>query len=160
MQLVIADTSPVNYLILIGQIDVLPVLFDHVILPAAVRDELNAPKAPAAVQRWIAASPAWILVRTATGPISDPAIRELDCGESDALTLAIELHADLLLVDDREAVAVARDKGLRVAGTLTVLAMAAQKGLLNLRDAVDRLKLTSFHYRQEFIDRFLADQGF
>ncbi|HEX4135343.1 MAG TPA: DUF3368 domain-containing protein [Bryobacteraceae bacterium] len=65
-----------------------------------------------------------------------------------------------LLVDDREAVAVARDKGLRVAGTLTVLAMAAQKGLLDLIDAIDRLKRTSFHYRQELIDRFLADQGY
>lgn len=54
-----------------------------------------------------------------------------------------------LLVDDREAVAVARDKGLRVACTLTVLAMAAQKGLLDLIDGIDRLKRTSFHYRQE-----------
>ena len=40
MQLVVADTGPINYLVLIGRVDILPVLFEHVILPAAVRNEL------------------------------------------------------------------------------------------------------------------------
>ena len=46
MQLVIAETSPINYLILIGHIDILPVLFQKVILPAVIRDELSHKKAP------------------------------------------------------------------------------------------------------------------
>ncbi|HZL56025.1 MAG TPA: hypothetical protein VFC21_03025 [Bryobacteraceae bacterium] len=58
MRLVIADTSPINYLLLIGYIHILPALFDRVILPALVRDELNHPKAPLAVRNWIAAPPA------------------------------------------------------------------------------------------------------
>ena len=42
MQLVIADTGPINYLILIGHIDILPALFEQVILPSTVKDELTA----------------------------------------------------------------------------------------------------------------------
>ncbi len=57
MQLVIADTGPVNYLILIGHIDILPALFHQVILPSAVLDELNETRTPASVRDWIAAPP-------------------------------------------------------------------------------------------------------
>ena len=60
MRLVIADTSPINYLLLIGHIDILPALFDKVILPAAVRDELKHPKAPLVVRNWVAAPPPWV----------------------------------------------------------------------------------------------------
>jgi hypothetical protein len=54
--------------------------------------------------------------------------------------LPFELHADLLLMDDREGVIAARRRGFRVAGTLPVLSMAARRGLLNLADAFERLK--------------------
>ena len=66
MPIVVADTGPINYLILIGHIDVLPVLFEKVILPSAVRGELTEPHAPVAVQNWIAAAPGWLEVRQAT----------------------------------------------------------------------------------------------
>jgi predicted nucleic acid-binding protein len=59
-RLVIADTSPINYLLLIGHIDILPALFETVILPAAVREELKHPKAPAVVKNWIALPPVWV----------------------------------------------------------------------------------------------------
>lgn len=54
MRLVIADTGPVNYLVLIGQIDVLPELFERIILPVGVKDELADPDAPETVRNWIA----------------------------------------------------------------------------------------------------------
>jgi hypothetical protein len=60
VRLVIADTSPINYLLLIGYIDILPMLFEKVILPAMVRDELSHPKAPPAVRNWIATPPVWV----------------------------------------------------------------------------------------------------
>lgn len=62
---------------------------------------------------------------------------KLDPGEKHAIALALELHADLLLMDDRDGVEIARRKGFRVAGTLIVLAMAAQHGLLNLMEAFE-----------------------
>jgi predicted nucleic acid-binding protein len=78
----------------------------------------------------------------------------LDRGERAAITLATELNADLLLIDYRDGVAVARERGFRVAGTLAVLAMAAERELPDLVQAVDHLKKTNFRYRQDLIDRF------
>jgi len=156
VQLVIADTGPINYLILIGHIDILPALFQKVILPAVVRDELKHQKAPAAVQQWIANPPAWAEVHP-TPHAHDPAMEKLDAGEEDAIALAIELHADLILMDDRDGILVARSKGFRVSGTLGILSMAAAHGLLGLAEAFDRIKRTSFYCRQEVVDQFLAD---
>lgn len=155
---VVADTSPVNYLILIGHVAVLPVLFGKVILPAVVRDELARPKAPLMVRDWIANPPEWLEVRPAAQG-GDLALADLDDGERAAILLAMELHADLLLIDERRAAKTARSRGFRVAGTLAILGMAARRDLLSLADAVDLLKRTNFHYSQEILDQFLAEQS-
>ena len=68
MQLVIADTGPVNYLILIGQIDLLPRLFQRVILPTAVKEELDDIGAPVAVRAWIGSHPAWLEIMETPSP--------------------------------------------------------------------------------------------
>jgi predicted nucleic acid-binding protein len=154
--LVIADTGPINYLILIGHIDALPALFEKVILPAAVRDELRHRKAPPAVQNWIADPPSWAEGHQSVH-VHDPSMETLDAGEEDAIGLAVELHADLILMDDRDGALIARSKGFRVAGTLGILSMAAERGLVNLAEAFERIKLTSFHYQQEIMDQLLAD---
>jgi predicted nucleic acid-binding protein len=156
VQLVIADTSPINYLLLIGNIDILPSLFGRVILPAAVWDELKHPKAPPVVRSWVAAPPAWVEVRPSR-PLRDASLAALDLGEGAAIALAIEIHADLLLMDDEEGVIAARIKGLDVTGTLGVLSQAAQRNLLNLAEAFDRLKRTNFRFRQEIMDKFLNE---
>ena len=156
MQLVIADTGPINYLILTGDIDVLPVLFDRVILPSVIRDELKHRKAPPAVQRWIADPPLWAEVHQ-TSNAYDAFMEELDAGEEDAIALAVELRADLILMDDRDGVRVARSKGFRVAGTLAILTMAADRRLFNLAEAFGRIKQTNFHYQQETMDLLLAE---
>lgn len=64
--LVIADTGPVNYLLLVGHIDILPALFGNVILPSVVRDELTDPGTPLAVRNWSAHPPPWVDVRLTT----------------------------------------------------------------------------------------------
>lgn len=150
-----ADTGPINYLILIGHIEILPALFETVILPSIVRDELSHPKAPPLVRSWIAQPEAWLTIHRSKGSVDDEAIKKLDAGESDAIILALELHADLLLMDDREGVAVALRKGFRVAGTLGILRMGSDRGLLDLGDAFERLKRTNFRCRQEVFDQFL-----
>jgi predicted nucleic acid-binding protein len=83
----------------------------------------------------------------------------LDQGERAAIALAVEINADLLLMDDREGVAVARSKGFSVTGTLGVLNLAARRGLVNLADSFARLKRTNFRYRQEIMDAILAEQA-
>ena len=159
MLLVVADTSPINYLLLIGHIEILPALFRNVILPSVVRDELTKPNAPLPVRNWIANPPFWVDVREMAGTFPDASLKRLDAGEEAAIILAMELHADLLLMDDREGMIAARRRGFRVAGTLAVLSMAARRDLLNLADAFERLKGTSFHYRQEIMDRFLDESS-
>jgi predicted nucleic acid-binding protein len=158
VRLIIADTSPINYLLLIGHIDLLPSLFSRVILPAVVRDELGHPKAPPVVQDWIANPPEWVDIRQSPAThIQDIALAGLDAGEEDAIALALELHADLLLMDDEEGATAARAKGLEVTGTLGILRLAAQRRLLNLAEAFDRIKRTNFRYRQDTMAALLME---
>ena len=141
MRLVIADTGPINYLIQIGHIELLSHVSERVALPSAVQIELSDARAPLSVRRWIAEIPAWLEVHDTTGL---PQISGLDAGETAAIALAKFLHADLLLIDEREGVHRAKREGLRVTGTLGVLDLAAQRGLLDLGSAFTRLRSTSF----------------
>src|ERR1043166_1951746 len=111
VRLVIADTSPINYLILIGHIDLLPRLFERVVPPRDVQPELPSPVAPPPVQRWMAKLPLWLEVfdMQAIVPIDG-----LHKGEAAAIALAEFLHADLLLIDERQGFRVAKSRGLRV----------------------------------------------
>jgi predicted nucleic acid-binding protein len=68
VRLVIADTGPINYLVLIDCIDLLPALFQKVILPTAVQRELDDRETPASVRTWIANPPAWVEVNEAPSP--------------------------------------------------------------------------------------------
>lgn len=63
MTIVVADTSPICYLILIEQIDVLSSLYGRVIIPSFVKDELSNTIAPLPVQSWIKNAPNWLKVR-------------------------------------------------------------------------------------------------
>lgn len=153
MRLVIADTGPVNYLLLVGHIDILPALFERVILPSPVRDELANADAPALVRDWIADPPRWLEIRQTSVP---DAVADLGVGETAAITLAMELNADLLLMDERRGVKAARRHGIEVTGTLGILSRAGERGIINLAEAFDRIRQTNFRYQQEIMDQFLA----
>jgi len=163
VRLIIADTGSVNYLVLIGNIDLLPVLFERVILPSAVQAELTDPDAPPSVRNWISDPPSWLQVHETPGtPFGQASVEGLDDGETAAIALAISLGADLLLMDDRKGVIVARGKGLRVTGTLGVLDLAAQRGLVNFGQAVNRLRRTTFRIPEALLDSLVrkhAQQG-
>ena len=152
---VVADTGPLNYLLLIGHIDVVPQLFSRVCIPAAVREELSDPVAPAPVRAWIAAPPGWLSIMPAPAHV-DPALAALDDGEQAAIALASATNADLLLMDDRDGVAVARARGVEVTGTLGVLDRAALRGLIDLSTAFAALRATNFHVNQKLLDVLLA----
>lgn len=66
--------------------------------------------------------------------------------------------AHLILIDDRKGAAVAVNKGFETTGTLGILDLAAKRGLIDLRDALDRLKRTNFRYRQAILDALLDQQ--
>lgn len=153
--IVVADTGPLRYLILIGHIDVLPRLFGAVSVPAAVADELSHPHAPDAARAWVADPPSWLVVHP--DPAEPTAEVRLDPGERAAIALAHALGAGLLLIDDRAGVAAARGRGLRAAGTLGVLAEAASQGLLDLATAFAKLRATNFHHSPALLDALLAE---
>ena len=64
--IVISDTSPILYLLLINHLDLLPQLYGQVIIPEIVRNELVDPGAPVELQQWIANPPAWLQVQPVT----------------------------------------------------------------------------------------------
>jgi predicted nucleic acid-binding protein len=75
--IVIADTSPINYLVQIDEIEVLPKLYDSILIPPSVRSELEHPRAPDAVRRWISQPPEWLQVR-ASSLMPDSQLLEAD----------------------------------------------------------------------------------
>ena len=60
---VVSNTSPLNYLVLIGEIEILPALHHHVVIPVAVSEELHDPAIPDAVRGWIENPPGWLEIR-------------------------------------------------------------------------------------------------
>jgi predicted nucleic acid-binding protein len=145
MRLVVADTGPLNYLILIEAVDLLPGLFEHILIPAAVYAELSHADAPALVRAFAAAKPGWLEVHPDPTPdIDDTADTTLDEGEQAAIALATSIGADLILMDDRAGVAAAHRLGLSVTGTLGVLDLAARRGPHRPRHSVDKTQRDEF----------------
>jgi predicted nucleic acid-binding protein len=101
--IIIADTGPIHYLILIDEIEVLGTLAGRVIVPQAVFQELQAVGAPEQVRRWIGSQPDWIEVKQANTSLFTPQ-KKIGLGETEAIALAIELKADALLIDDGDAI--------------------------------------------------------
>ena len=152
---VVADTGPLNYLVLVEQADVLAALFAMILVPEAVRTELSHPETPALVRAWIAAPPSWLLVQPDVGG-ADPALARLGAGEREAILLTLAVGADLILMDDRAGVAAARTMGFAVTGTLGLIDLAARRGLIDVAGVVARLRATSFRCRPELFDDLLA----
>jgi predicted nucleic acid-binding protein len=153
--LVVADNSPLRYLRMLDCAHVLPVLFGRILIPQAVLGELQHPKTPAVVRTWLADPPAWLEVRFIVGR-PDVALSTLEAGEQEAIVLAQELYADILLVDDGKARDVAIQQGLRVMGTVGILEQAAARGLVALPEVLTRLLTTNFRILRTIINDALA----
>jgi predicted nucleic acid-binding protein len=154
--MVVADTGPLHYLVLIGHIDLVPTLFETVCIPPEVRDELSRPEAPPEVRSWIANPPAWLTVAAAPAT-ADPLLLRLDRGERAAIVLAASLNVDGILMDDRAGVAAAKAKGFGVVGTLGILDAAAHQGTIDLVQALDRLRKTNFRRKEELFVGLLKE---
>ena len=130
----VSDAGPLIHLSWIGQLGLLERIFEEVFVPPAVRAEVLASPAGTLgldrIQRAFAEG--WLQVRTPTRPsrLSRSAADALDQGEAEALLLAEEIRADVLITDDAPARAEATRRGLRVVGTVGVLAQARDQGLV------------------------------
>jgi predicted nucleic acid-binding protein len=115
--LVVSNNSPLRYLVLLDCVHLLPALFARVTIPMEVQAELQHYRTPAVVRTWIAHPPVWLDMRQVSG-ILEADLLPLDSGEQEAILLAQELQAHLVLLDDREARKAAIRRALRVMGTI------------------------------------------
>jgi len=152
--IVVSDTSSICYLILVGEVELLPRLFGKIVIPPSVRDELEAPGAPEEVRAWIEMPPEWLDVQSVKSIPSSIALG-LHVGERDVLALANESGADLVILDDRAARQRAADLGLNFTGLLGVLDRAARKQQIDLRQAIRRLRNTNFRIAPALLHRLL-----
>lgn len=156
--LVVADTGPLHYLVLIGQIDVLTRLLGRINIPSVVRDELAHPEAPRPVREWIGNPPVWLNVVTVRD-LLDARDKALDKGERAVLALASMLGASVVIMDDRTGVATARQRGFAVTGTLGILDLAATHRLVRLSDCFTRLRATNFRGPESVMNALLAQHA-
>lgn len=143
--IVVADTGPLHYLILLNHAELLHRFYDEVVVPDAVAIELSLPSAPKAVRDWVSRAPPWLSVVAVEADRMQEVTDQLDLGERAAIALAGAIHADLLLIDEAAGRAEAKRRNLRVTGTLGVLRTAAERGLVHVPDLIARLKATSFY---------------
>lgn len=152
---VVSDTSPICYLLLIGEIDLLPTLYERIYIPQAVVAELKHPRAPSMVRSWIGSPPGWLEILTVDSTVS-PDLKRIQAGEREAILLTENLGADLVILDDRRAREAALGRGLVITGLLGVLGQAAKTGLISLPEVFGRLQQTSFRATSETLKNILA----
>jgi predicted nucleic acid-binding protein len=152
--IIVSDTTPLNYLVLIRHQDVLRDLFGRVIIPQAVFAELQREQTPQPVREWIKQRPEWLSVRTVETSDS-PDLESLGAGEREAILLAEEIKADAVLMDDKDGRRKAAHRQVVIIGTLGVLDRAAERGLLDLSEAIRRLQLTTFRAPKDVIEAML-----
>ena len=152
-RIVVADAGPLHYLILIDAAFVLETLFEQVLIPTAVRDELSHQNTPAKVRAWLAENRAWLKIETMPDAVAVPGLHR---GEAEALQLALQAKAAGVLMDDMDGRLAARRLGLMVIGTIGLLERAAELRLLDLPQAIARLRLTNMFVSEEVLEAALA----
>lgn len=137
--IVVSDTSPITTLLQIGRVDLLEDLYEDVLIPEAVREELSHAHP---------SLPIFFKFRTVKNrPDVKRLLADIDPGEAEAIVLAQESHADLLLIDETEGRIVAAREGVRFMGLIGVLLKAKEAGYISsLRHLIGELETeTTFH---------------
>lgn len=154
--IIVSDTSPICYLLLIDQIDILYYLYKNVIIPQTVANELRASESPSVVKSWIAKPPSWLKIQSVKSS-KNVKPEKLDPGEQEAILLAEQLKADLVILDDKAARRIAVERGLKITGLLGILKDAARAGLLDLETTFEQLRDAGFWVAPSLLERLLAE---
>lgn len=151
---VVCNTSPLLVLAKIQRLDLLTRLYARLIIPGAVLDEIGvkADDAAAQIQALVATPPVTLQRATPQALAGLPV--DLGPGEREAIALALETAADLVVLDDQAGRRLAQAHGLQVTGTVGVLVEAQARGLLPaLRPELDRLRAVGFWLAEAFYHR-------
>jgi predicted nucleic acid-binding protein len=153
--IVVSDTSPIFYLLLISQLELLPFLYQRILIPEVVRDEMLATGAPVILQRWIGDPPSWLEI-CVVELLPESNLMRLDQGERAAIQLAQQVKANLLLIDDKPARQTAIRLGIQITGLLGILDEATKLNQINLLATLDRLRETNFRAAPNLIQALLS----
>lgn len=159
----VSDAGPLIHLSWIDRLDLLPLLFDEIVTPVAVRDEVlrAGPDIPGATSLREALAAGWPSVRPVRDRAAVEALRaELDHGEAEAIVLMRELDADIVLLDDRRARVYALQLGLSVTGTLGILRAARDRGLLPaVLPLLAELRRRGFRISAELVEQIRQEEA-
>lgn len=153
--IVVADTSPICYLILINSINILPELYGKIVIPQVVYQELMAKSAPEKVKNWIQNYPHWLSVENLNNISIDFELEQLDRGEKEAIVLAEKIKADLVILDDKIARNIAIKRGLKIIGLVGILYDAARIDLIDLPSKFNELQKTTFFVSPQLLATLL-----
>ncbi len=151
--IVAADSSPLVVLVRTGYEYVLSSLFGRIVIPPEVAAEVASSHRPDAVRAFMATPPAWLEIRPAAS-VED--IAGLHAGEKAAISLAREISADRLIIDERSGRQAAAARQISVVGTIGVLEIAARESLVDLGQAFEAVKRTDFWVSPRFLDERLS----
>jgi uncharacterized protein len=148
--IVVSDTSPILNLAAVDELHLLRDLYAEIVVPPSVQSELS--------RNAIQLDPSWTRVVAALNQNDVAALREqLDPGEAEAIVVAAELEAELLLVDEKRGRRIAIERGLEVTGLLGVLAEAKARGLIPRCQPVldDMIRVAGFWIGDDLRSRYL-----
>jgi predicted nucleic acid-binding protein len=148
----VANSSPLIALQQIGQLDLLRALFGDIAMPPAVAAEIT-PSIPTI--------PGWLRIQPLAQPLAAHVLQAaLGAGESEALSLAVELTAARAVIDERAARRVAEGMGIPVIGTLGMLLLAKRRGLIPaVRPLIDDLLRHDFRVADDLLENVLRSAG-
>ncbi len=154
--LVVSNSSVIIALVRICRLDLLEKLFGKVIVPEAVWKEATVEGKPG-YEKIVRAG--FLHVERARNMGLVALLEEfIDTGEAEAIVLALELKADLLLVDDRDARNLAKKLGLQLMGTLGVIALAKYRGLIpKAKPIINQLIESGFWISRRVLEEFLKE---
>ena len=144
--IVVSDTSPLTALLAVGEAELLPNLFNEVVIPEAVSAELL---------RSHPSLPGWLRIARVDDTVQARRYAQVvDAGEAEAIELARELHADHLLIDERKGRKLAIQEGVPVIGLLGVVLLAKRRQIIpSARALLERLDREAGMYLSEEIRR-------
>lgn len=158
----VANAGPLIHLSWIDRLDLLPALFDEVLVPLGVQDEVlhAAPDVRGLATLRTAFATDWLRVQTRSDPSAVATLRtELDRGEAEAIVLMQAVEADLLLLDDRRARMIARRHGLPLTGTIGILRMAKDHELLSVvTPLLDELRRHGFRIGMNVVEQVRREE--
>lgn len=152
---VVANSSPLVHLSAVDRLGILKALFKEIIIPRQVYDEVVIAGKGKPGSKEVKKSK-WIKVCDVSDPFALSAYRSrLGAGEAACIVLALEINADLVILDDKSARLEAELQGLQLTGTIGVLLAAAQKGLIDFQNVLLSLVNSGFYLSNHEYSRII-----